>query len=389
MEVSKVNLVDGQRANFPALDGKSYLNFGGQGVMARATLDAVRDAFEFIQKEGPFSAKTLKWISDEGERVKVALASELGGDPDCYALVQNATEGCNIVMWGINWSPDDHIVTTDAEHSGVDAAVQNLATRQRLRVSKILLSSSSVDMSDDEIVAMFRDSIEEKTKLVVLSHVLWNTGRRLPLAGIQAVCRKAGVLLLVDGAQSAGVIPMNLSKEPIDFYTVTGHKWIGGAEGVGALIIRRELIPKLEKTFVGWRSSMNFADNAEQVASRFEVATTSFPLWTSLPAAISVHQQWGSAQERFDKQLENVRLLRTELGRIGVVDFYSPADASSGLVSFAVRGAKTHAQIAAELEANNVMIRTVPLPDALRASVHYFSNENDISKLCEHLRACF
>lgn len=378
--------IESQRSKFPALNGKTYLNYGGQGVMARATLDAVHNAFEFIQKEGPFSARTLKWISDEGERVKVALASELGGDPDCYALVQNATEACNIVMWGINWSPDDHIVTTDAEHSGVDAAVRNLAERQRLRVSKVLLSSTSVDKSKEEIVAMFRDTIEEKTKLVVVSHVLWNTGRALPLTEIQAVCREAGVQLLVDGAQSAGVIPMNLTADAIDYYTVTGHKWLGGAEGVGALIIRRELISKLEKTFVGWRSSMNFADNAEEVASRFEVATTSFPLWSALPTAIEVHQQCGTAQQRYERQIENCRLLRSELAKIGVVDIFTPADAPSGLVSFAVRGKSTHAQIATELEANNIMLRTVPLPDALRVSLHYFSNEFDIQNLCENLR---
>jgi L-cysteine/cystine lyase len=379
--------VESQRARFPALEGKTYLNYGGQGVMATSTMDAVREAFDFVQKEGPFSAKTLKWIADQGEIVKESLASELGGQPDCYALVQNATEGCNIVLWGINWSPDDHVLTTDAEHSGVDAAVRNLAARQRLRVSKVSISSSSIDKSDDEIVAMFRDAIEDKTKLVVVSHVLWNTGRTLPLAEIQSACHEAGVQLLVDGAQSAGVIPMDFSKEPIDYYTVTGHKWIGAAEGVGALFIRRDLIPRLEKTFVGWRSSMNVAENAELVASRFEVATTSFPLWGSMPAAIQVHQQWGTAQNRFARQLENVRLLRAELERVGVVDFFSPESAPSGLVSFAVRARNRHAQIAAALEANAVMIRTVPFPDALRASVHYFTNDNDIRSLCEQIRA--
>jgi len=374
------------RAKFPALENKVYLNFGGQGVMSQSTLDAVFDAYKFIQTDGPFSAKTLRWIGEECDRTRNALAGEFGGPPDSYALVQNTTEGCNVVLWGIEWQSGDHMVSTDSEHPGVEAAVKNISVRRDVRLTTVALSGLRSDITNEEIVDLFKRAIEPKTRLVVLSHVLWNTGRTLPVREIQDVCREAGVQLLVDGAQSAGVIPLDFSKDDYDFYSFPGHKWIGGPEGLGALYIKLDLVAKLEPTFVGWRSVMYAGENAINTASRFEVATAAFPLMPGLCEALEVHRQWGAQEARFAQILENVSVFKRKLADLEKIDIVTPQSAPSSLLSFSVRGKSTHQQIAAALEARRVMLRTIPLPDCLRVSVHYFATPEDADKLCSALR---
>src|SRR4051794_32868497 len=91
------------RAVIPALHNKSYFNYGGQGTMPQPVMDAVFSAYQFVQTRGPFSTAIFSWIVDELTSTRKRLATELGGTPECYVLTQNVSEGCNIVVWGMDW----------------------------------------------------------------------------------------------------------------------------------------------------------------------------------------------------------------------------------------------------------------------------------------------
>ncbi len=369
-----------RRNEFPALN-KPYMNYGGQGPLSSESLDAINRSYREVQAHGPFSGKTIGWMLEEFAKTRAFLALELGGDPQSFVLTQNATEGCNIVLWGIDWQAGDHLVTTDCEHPGVMAAIENVAKRHELRVTTVSLLTE--DSESIGIVQAIGAAIESRTKLVVLSHVLWNTGETLPLAEIQACCRSANVPLLVDGAQSAGVIALDFSNQPIDYYAFPGHKWFCGPEGLGALYIRPELIPELKQTFVGWRSSM-FVENPDTSAVKFEVATAPFPLLAGLRAAIEGHRRWGDPQERYQQILTNVRNFRTRLSELSFVTVLSPQLAPSGLVSFMLHGL-SHSEVGAKLEADEIILRTIPQPDCMRASIHYLTEESDMDALVQSL----
>lgn len=220
------------RKNFPGLTNKAYFNYGGQGVMSSQALAAILDSFKNVQSTGPFNSKMFGWLTDEVIATKKSLASEFGGDVDLYALTQNATEGCNIVLWGLEWKTGDHLLLTDSEHFGVLASSQQLARRHNLELSYFSAAGPT-----QTVLNNLEQALKSQTKLVVVSHVLWNTGAILPIAEMSEICRKRSTLLLVDGAQSAGVIPLDLAKLDVDFYALTGHKWLGGPEGVGALYV--------------------------------------------------------------------------------------------------------------------------------------------------------
>lgn len=367
-----------QRSNYPALSNKSYFNYGGQGVLARAALEEIQTSYEFVQREGPFSTRMFGWIDDELNMTKKALASELGGEPDCYAITQNATEGCNIAMWGIEWQEGDHLIITDCEHPGVEAVAKQVAARRKLELTYVKLSDFT--SAADEIEAAFKP----RTRMVALSQVLWNTGRALPIVEIQNRCRKANIKLLVDAAQSAGVVPIDLKELDVDLFAFTGHKWLCGPEGVGALYVHPNMLEELKPTFMGWRSCM--LGDGKPTAAQFEVATCPFPLLAGLRAAIKVHQEWGSSKDRFEQVQNNVRELRHRLSEIENINIITPANERSGLVSFAVAGKKQF-DVLKTLDSHRVFLRTIPGLDCLRASVHYLTNESDIQSLLDVLRS--
>ncbi len=369
------------RAVMPALSNKSYFNFGGQGTMPQSTLDAIMDSYKHVQAIGPFSMPMFKWISEELQRTRKALASELGGKPQSWALTGNVTEGCNIVMWGMDWQPGDRMLLTDSEHGGVISAAENIARR----LGVVLDYFAVAEKSDEEILTGLENSLNERTKLVVFSHVLWNTGQVLPMEAMAERIAAHGAQSLVDGAQSAGAMPLDLGKSKVDYYAITGHKWICGPDGLGALYLREDRLSELKPTFVGWRLDLT-AEGGQADGSRFEVATAPFPLLAGLRNSIQFHQRMATAEQRAHLICQNARLLRSKLEALPNVQCVGSEPPMSGLVSFAVTGGK-HAKIVADLEGLGFIVRTIPSPDSIRASVHYYTTEDEIFKLVAALNS--
>ena len=371
------------RAQYPALQNKHYLNFGGQGCMATSSIEAIKQAYEYVQEHGPFSTKMFAWMQEQIDGVKILFAREFGGQAPYYALTQNATEGCNIILWGIDWREGDTLLTTDCEHNGVMKAAMQVSHRHKLKLAVCKIAHLQ---TDKEILEALSIAIAKKPRLLMLSHVLWNTGRVLPLQKIAEFCRDHNVKLLADGAQSAGVLPLNMDALKVDYYAITGHKWLGGPEGTGALYVAPEALEAIEPTFSGWRGAV--FDSAGKptgwlpAAARFEVATSAFPLLSGLSDAMQRHSQFATTEQRFQKIDRLTKSLKRSLLQLPDIDIIDDTG-GSGLVSFYSRKADA-ATLLKKLESQNVILRTIPSPSCLRASIHYFS-EAEIAKLIQGL----
>ena len=372
---SSIKDLQEQRSYFAALSNKVYFNFGGRGTLPKQAVAAIFCSYDYVQTNGPFSHRIYKWMDDEMQQTKQLLGQELHADPRGIALTPSVTDGCNIVMWGVDWKPGDQLLITDSEHPSVVAIAEQIAKRFGVELLLVPLTNADVDP-----VQAIMDNLTERTRLVALSHVLWNTGRVLPIKQLTDACKSRGVWLLVDGAQAAGVIPLDLQELGVDFYAITGHKWYCGPEGVGALYIRPDLIERLQPTYVGWRG-VEALEKGHSDASRFEVATAPFPLLSGLRAAIAVHNDWAPAQQRYRQTKENVEYLRQQLGSVPGCQILWTGE-TGGLVSFSIAG-KNNKELIRQLEAEHVMLRTIPYPDCLRASVHYLTNRRDIDRLVD------
>jgi L-cysteine/cystine lyase len=379
--------VNTYRQQFPALANKAYFNYGGQGPMPQPALDAIFAAYQAIQSQGPFGLKTSEWVMHESNLTRQAIATELGVMPESIALTENVTVGCNIALWGIDWQPGDQILLSDCEHPGVIASIQAICRRFGVIVDTFPLLAT---LNTGDPVTVITSQLTPQTRLVVFSHVLWNTGQVLPLAEIAAGIRQypteKPIRILVDAAQSVGLLPLQLDELGIDFYAFTGHKWWCGPEGVGGLYIAPAARASLEPTFIGWRGLDYSQPNLPLVGDsrRYEVATSAYPLYCGLRAAIATHQAWGSAIERTTKIVELATYLWHSLQQLPQIKCLSDLAPRSGLVSFQVSSGH-HAKLVKALEERHFYLRTIVDPDCIRACTHYFTTTTEIDALIECL----
>jgi L-cysteine/cystine lyase len=382
------------RQQFPALANKTYFNYGGQGPMPQAAMDAITTAQEYIQRSGPFSAEVNAWIAQEVEQTRLAIAAELGVPTATMTLTEDVTVGCNIAMWGIDWQPGDRILLSDCEHPGIVATAAEIGRRFGVEVYNCPLMAT---LNTEDPAGIIAQHLQPNTRLVVLSHILWNTGQVLPMLDIVKVCRQnAGsqVRILVDAAQSVGLLPLNLTELGADFYAFTGHKWWCGPAGVGGLYVRPEARESLQPTFIGWRSIVTNSEGKpgdwQPDGRRYEVATSAFSQYAGLRAAIATHQQWGSAQERYQQICQLSHYLWQRLTELADISCLRTAPPEAGLISFQLTsskpGASKHRQLVQFLEAQGLMTRTILDPDCVRACVHYFTLPSEIDQLVEEIQ---
>jgi len=414
---------DNHRQQFPALANKAYFNYGGQGPLPEPALDAIYQGFKGVQLGGPFSGQVLGWMVQEAMLTRRAIASELTVPPETIALTEDVTVGCNIALWGIDWKAGDHLLISDCEHPGVVASVMELQRRFKIEVSICPLAAT---LNEGDPVAVIADNLRPNTRLLVISHILWNTGQVLPLAEIVKVChefpltppgqgggqeefslvqgdgqedlslnqgdrqedlpaKNYKVRVLVDAAQSVGVLPLNLIESGVDFYAFTGHKWWCGPEGLGGLYVSAEALADLHPVFIGWRG-IAAGTNGKRFdwksgSQRYEIATSAYPLYAGLRSAIALQHEWGTIEERYAEICRLSKYLWERLSELPDVECLRTSAPEAGLVSFRLMNKMPHKELVALWEKQGIMVRTIPSLDCVRACVHYFTTEAEIDKL--------
>jgi len=237
-------------------------------------------------------------------------------------------------------------------------------------------------------VAVIAENLQPRTKLVVLSHLLWNTGQVLPLEEIVEVCHQKSVPVLVDGAQSVGCIPVNLSDSAVDFYAFTGHKWWCGPSGVGGLYINPTAFSSLNPTFIGWRGIEEQEGQPvgfKTDGSKFEVASSAYPLYDGLRGAIATHLEWGTSVARAAQICDLSAYFWQTLAKIEGVKCLNNQPPEAGLISFQLTGNLSHYPAVQLLEKRGFLLRTIAAPNCIRACVHYFTIPEEIEQLSQEI----
>jgi L-cysteine/cystine lyase len=385
--------LESHRQQFLALANKAYFNYGGQGPLPQPALDAISQAFQELDQIGPFSSEANAWINEQAAQTRLAMAAELGVPASSITLTEDVTVGCNIPLWGMDWKPGDHLLMSDCEHPGIVAAVHELQRRFDIEVSLFPLLAT---LNEGDPLEVIEQHLRSNTRLVVLSHILWNTGQVLPLTEIVQLCHTHStwgkpVRVLVDAAQSVGVLPLNLTEIGADFYAFTGHKWWCGPAGVGGLYVQPDILESLHPTFIGWRGITVNGEgqpNGWQLdGKRFEIATSAVPLLAGLQTAIAIHQQWGTAEQRYQRICNLSHYLWQKLINLPNIHCLKSSPPQAGLVSFQLTNHFPHQQLVNALEKQKVMVRLILSPHCVRACVHYFTLESEIDRLVEGIES--
>jgi selenocysteine lyase/cysteine desulfurase len=351
--------LDEARAQFPVLERVAYLNAGTFGPLPRPVFDAMqaqeRRDLELGRSGRPFFDAML----EVREHVRVRLAALLAVDPDRVALTRSTTDGCHIVLAGLDLDPGDEIVTTDHEHFGLLGALA--ASGARIRTAEVR------DRPAADAFELLRAEVTPRTRLIAAQHVSWTNGHVLALAELREA---TGVPVLADGAQAAGAIPVDAS--PFDFYTVSAQKWLCGPDGTGALVVAHpdELRVALPTYFAQTAFEPGGAYTPRAGAARFD-ALVPLAALAGLDAALDVRPEW--AFERLARAAASCRERLAE--RVEVVT--EPGHA--GLVSF--RPSEEAAATSARLFEAGVVVRDLPGTGLVRASCGWWTSDDDIERL--------
>ena len=369
------------RAQLPCLGEATYLNSGAIGPLALPAARALARYAEDAPSRARGSLEGFGLIAASAQAVRAAAGRVVGAAPGTIALTANTTQGLNLVAWGIDWTPGDEIVTTALEHPGLTVPLAAVARRTGARLRVIDAERSAGDLE-----AAVGALAGPRTRLVALSHVSWATGGVLDVAGAARAARAAGALLAVDGAQAVGTIPVNAAALGADAYSFPAHKWLLGPEGLGALWVAPAALERIDVTVAGLESAAGGDAHGEDgamephpSARRYEAST---PPAALLPAwAASMGWLEGLGWPWIHARVREVQAAtRAALAAVPGVEVLTPPGPQAGLVAFTTPG-PAPAEAARRLAASGVVVRSLPRPEALRASVGFFTDEADVARL--------
>ena len=229
---SPVPVADARR-HFPGAAGCIFLDAAAHALLPAGAVTGVSLCLgDAITRGG--SAATM---SDTRERVRAKFARLIGAEPEDIALTKNVSEGINAIVHSLPWRPGDNAVLCPAiEHPNSIYAIHAAHLRHGVEVRNL---SPTPDRATP--VAAIAGAIDERTRLVVASTVSFAFGTRTDLDGLADLCRRRGVVLLVDGAQSVGALDLDVTRTPIGALAVGGSKFLCAPSGTGFLFVRREL----------------------------------------------------------------------------------------------------------------------------------------------------
>lgn len=360
------------RADIPALQDGTYLNYGAHGPSPRSVVDAATGFLE-SHEYGSVEYDPYTVAVETYEDVREQIAAFVAASSSEIALTESTTDGINRIATAIEWEAGDVVVRTDVEHPAGVLPWQRLE-RAGVDVRVVETTDGRVDTDD------FAEAVMG-ARLVFFSALTWTHGTRLPVRAFVEIAEDVGAFTLVDAVQVPGQSPVDMTEWGADAVAAAGHKWLLGPWGSGFLFVDNGVGDELTPGAIGYRSVADPAAPSieyKEGAARFEVGSTSPAAHVGLTEAIDVIEAVGMS--RIESRITSL----TERLKAGLDDdvLLSPQSHESGLVSVA---ADDPDATVAELAERGIVVRSIPAIDAVRISVHAVSTEAEIDATLEAL----
>ncbi len=368
----------------PATRAGIYLNAGTAGPMSAEAQRAMDDQAARDLAIGRAHPDAWPETLERMAEARASVAAVLVSDPDDIALTHSTTDGLNLSLNALAWSPGDRVVTTRHEHPGGLGPLLALRDRLGVEVDQVDIGDGG---DDERTLASIAAALERPARAILFSHVLWTTGAVLPAARLAAMARAAGAASIVDGAQAGGAMRVVLDELGADAYAVPAQKWLLGPDGMGALWVRRGLADGIVPPAAGALSFASFDAGTggpfHPGARRFEATAFHRPSLVGFARACG----WLSMSIGLPWAIERAGRLASEtaasLASIPGVELVTPRANMSTLVSFRI-GGWAAAEAADELGSRAfAIIRHVPAIDAIRASVGFWNTEAELGRFAE------
>jgi selenocysteine lyase/cysteine desulfurase len=374
------------RAETPGTAHVLHFNNAGAALMPAPVIAAQRDHLDLEARIGGYEAAAR--AADRVEAVYGSIARLLNADPEEIAVVENATIGWDLVFYAFPFQAGDRILTGEAEYAANFVAYLQVARRTGA-VVEVIPSADSGETS----VAALQAMIDDRVRLIAIPHVPTNGGLVNPAAEIGAVARRHGIPFLLDACQSVGQMPIDVDIIGCDALTATGRKFLRGPRGSGFLYVRRALLERLEPPIIDHHAARWAAPDRYELrpdARRFENWENNYAAKLGLGAAVDYALDWG-LEAIWDRVFALAALLRGRLADLPGTTVRDIGRVQCGIVSFTVDGLDAD-DIKGRLNAQAINV-TVSRPDStlldatrralppvVRASVHYYNDEDEIDR---------
>lgn len=358
------------RDQFPVLDKCAYLNTGTFGPIPLVASEAMSKAAQEDLHNGRIGLDRLAEMRALRDEIRGLLAGVVGASAAEIAITTSTICGINKVVAGLRLSATDEVVTTSAEHHALMTSLQSSGAQ--IRVVDVVPGDA------DATVDALLNAVGTATRLIAVSHVLWTNGETLPVERLAG----HGPAVLVDAAQSVGAIEVDLNEQGCDFVAFPGQKWLLGPDGVGGLYVRggSEQLLRNALPFVYGHDILPEGDVPLPGAVQFDHAAIDRATLEAFKASLRFSASLGN--ERYAHAARMTVLLKQQLANTQLlVETQRPTT----LVSIQPR--QDPDELARKCHENGVLVRVIPGTGYLRASVGFWTSEEDIQRFVELVAA--
>jgi cysteine desulfurase / selenocysteine lyase len=373
------------RAETPGCAKVAHFNNAGASLQPRPVLDAVREHLDAEALMGGYEAADA--AAARLTETYASLARLVGASPDEIAINENATRAWDTVFYGLRFRPGDRVLTTTSEYGSNAIAIAHAAREHGVKI-EIVPDDEHGQISVEALEATIGDDV----RLVAVNHAPTHDGLVNPVAEVGRLAREAGAFYLVDAVQSVGQLALDVDAIGCDALSATGRKFLRGPRGTGFLYVRRSALDRISPVFLDDRSAVWIGPESYEVqgdARRFESYERSAALQLGLGAAAEYAMAIGLDVIEH-RVTELAALLRAALAEVPGVTVRDRGLHRSGIVTFTHRD-RPAAEIVSSLAERKINVRlseqsyrwdegVAPLP-RVRASVHYYNTEREISQL--------
>jgi selenocysteine lyase/cysteine desulfurase len=378
---------------------KVFLNSGGLTSTHKAALIEQQKWLAQRNEEGPIGMELEKELEEKVEKTRSLVARFIGArTSDSIVFTHNTTSSIDLVLRGL-LKPGDEILTTDLEHDVVYYLKEYY--EKHLGCNFVIVPVSKNLLEGKEWLSVFTKKISRRTKLIIMSHILFSTGTILPIKKVVKECRKASeklgprkIFILVDGAHAVGNVKVNVEDIGCDFYAFDGHKWLLGPEGTGILYCKEEYL-RVDNPFgihlpisTAYMVSPKYAPKKHD-GKIYELGTMNVANIIGLGASVDALSKLKFSEiAHWRKILINKFSEAIKGSRWKIIN---PRDAIiTGMVCLQINGderRETYEKVVSLLGKSNIIVRYLENPPCIRLCIHHHNNETDIKIVAFHLKA--
>lgn len=378
--------------DFPITKKKIYMNCGSFAPTPISTIKSITDFLVRCSEEGPDSSSVQEYITLLMKELRQILCRLINCEPEEIIFTQSTTEGLNYVASGLEWKKSDIIIARGGlhEHYSNYFPWLNVSIKYGVKIEEVKIDKNGFfDLDKIDKIAKNKNS-----RLITLSHVLYNNGAIMPVEEIGKIAKKHSLLYSIDAAQSVGTINVNVRKIGCDFLAFPGFKWICGPSGIGIFYCKKESAPVLIPKYIGGESAiiteeknLVYADSPQ----KFQTGFRNYVGIAGLTSSLRYIQHMGiDTIRKMNMKVANemIEQLRTIPG----VSIFVPEDEKlrSSIVSFDIDSVLSKV-VVSRLEENKIIVAERDIvgggkKKAVRASPHFFNTPDEVFTLVQNIK---